>query len=157
MAALGGMRNPSGERHWGGRGAAAGDAAAWDDNITTAVRAAVLRTLLLKPKTPHKSVHTTQGRGLSSQAGGDYTEDKDSHLLSKWLQQGALLGFKQAIETTGTFPEVTGPQWHDEHLKELARSSEGWSNYSSAVEEATDLQDMISDYVSRGFCHLVDS
>ena len=40
---------------------------------------------------------------------------------------------------------------------ELTRSLHGWQNYSSATGEAEELNKLISDYVDRGFCRVVDS
>ena len=134
------------------------EAVTWDKEITVAARKAVLKVIPAKKTLPEKTAKaSTPLQPGIFQAWGDHAEDKDSHLLAKWLQQGAPLGFKQEIETTGTFPEVAGPQWHDEMLKELSRSVDGWSNYSSAEEEAEDLRDMLADYTQRGFCHIVDS
>ena len=38
-----------------------------------------------------------------------------------------------------------------------ARTLEGWSNYPSAEEEAETLEELISDYVARGFCQIAYS
>ena len=32
---------------------------------------------------------------------------------------------------------------------------EGWTNYKSAEQENSELQQLVADYVSRGFCHIV--
>ena len=84
---------------------------------------------------------------------GDYTEDEDSYLLAKWLRTGAPLGFAEDIPSVGVFPVVQGPKWEDEALKSLCRGMDDWKNYSSAEEEAEELDKLMDDYVRRGFCH----
>ena len=88
-------------------------------------------------------------------AWGANTEDPDSYTLAEWLDHGAPLGFSQAIKTNGIFPKVLGEQWTEEQRKQLVRSMDGWENYQSAIDENQDLQQLVSDYVERGFCHLV--
>ena len=90
-------------------------------------------------------------------AWGEHSEDPDSATLAEWLDHGAPLGFSHPVETNGIFPRVEGESWTEEQRRQLVRSMDGWENYKSAIEENQDLQQLISDYVERGFCHLVPS
>eukprot|EP00435_Cladocopium_sp_Y103_P023242 s2849_g5.t1 len=65
-----------------------------------------------------------------------WQEDPDSATLASWLDHGAPMGYSENIVDNGIFPTA---------------------NYSSAVEEAEELQKLIGDYTNRGFCHIVDS
>ena len=120
-------------------------ATSWEQSITPAVRQAVLKVLPLKGSLPDKAARaSTPLRAKVCKAWGDHTDDADPPLLAKWLQQGAPLGFKFDWHISDT---VTGPAAprHEECPKEMTRSTEGWTNYSSAVEEVADLQEMIAD------------
>ena len=87
------------------------EAVTWDKEITVAARKAVLKVIPAKKTLPEKTAKaSTPLQPGIFQAWGDHTEDKDSHLLAKWLQQGAPLGFKQEIETTGTLKPLEHSQ-----------------------------------------------
>ena len=131
--------------------------AEWSPAVTETARRLVLKVLNVTSRLPEKSARATTPLSAEIiEAWGTRAGDKDSELLATWLRTGAPLGFTQAITTTGVFPKVQGPRWEDESLRELSRSLEGWQNYSSAVEEAQDLNDLMEDYVKRGFCHFVN-
>ena len=88
------------------------------------------------------------------QAWGNVARDPDSDILAQWLDHGAPLGITEQIPTSGVFPPSPGvDKVEADHIQ--ARSLEGWCNYSSAVEEAKDLQELLHDYVERGFCRLL--
>ena len=72
--------------------------------------------------------------------------------VSKWLRIGAPLGFSEDIKPTGVFPVVDGQPWEQESADLLHRCLEGWSNYSSAVEEKEDLNRLIQEAKEQGFC-----
>lgn len=102
----------------------------WEADITRAVRNSFFKMLTAKSELPNRTARaTTPLSPQVHQTWGDYTEDKDSHILAAWLQTGAPLGFAEDIPTTGVFPRVTGPKWEDEALKALSRSLEGWQKY----------------------------
>ena len=91
------------------------------------------------------------------EAWGHAAGDRDSPLLAKWLDDGAPLGFTEDIPTTGVFPAVQGPSASAEAIKGMTRTLEDWQNYKSALEESEDLNQLIQDYMDRGFCHKVSS
>ncbi|CAE7854136.1 unnamed protein product, partial [Symbiodinium necroappetens] len=84
------------------------------------------------------------------------TEDPDAATLANWLDNGAPLGISQAIPSRGVFPKVSSHNVTP-HSQLDARTLEGWSNYQSAEEEAETLEELISDYVARGFCQIAYS
>ena len=86
------------------------------------------------------------------EAWGLATDDPDATTIADWLDNGAPLGISQAIPSRGVFPNNVTP-----HSQLDARTLEGWSNYPSAEEEAETLEELISDYVARGFCQIAYS
>ena len=95
-----------------------------------------------------KASHSPGVQASVLEAAGD---DPDSSTLARWLDHGAPLGITEPIETNGVFPPTEArdrlpPDQVDR------RTLEGWRNYSSADEEAATLEDLVEDYVTRGFC-----
>ena len=91
---------------------------------------------------------------LQSQVIAGWKGDPDSETLATWLDHGAPMGFTVPITCNGIFPEVQRSEMASEGETTTLTSLEGWSNYASAVEENEELQKLIEDYVTRGFCHL---
>ena len=132
------------------------EAKPWKDSITETARRLTLKVLNKPSKLPPKT--TRASTPLSAEVieqWGLHTEDTDSLVIATWLRKGAPLGFTEAIESTGVFPQVTGPQWQDEALRGLSRSLDEWKNYSSAIEEAEELRKLMDEYLNRKFCHVV--
>lgn len=90
-------------------------------------------------------------------AWGQATDDPDACTLAEWLRIGAPLGFSEDIKPTGVFPVVDGQPWEQESADLLHRCLEGWSNYSSAVEEKEDLNRLIQEAKEQGFCTFYDT
>ena len=65
--------------------------------------------------------------------------------------------FRRHIKPTGVFPVVDGQPWEQESADLLHRCLEGWSNYSSAVEEKEDLNRLIQEAKEQGFCTFYDT
>ena len=132
------------------------EAKEWNPTITELARRLTLKVLNVNSQLPDKSTRaSTPLCAEVIEAWGANTEDVDSAVIAKWLRTGAPLGFLDPIPTTGVFPPVEGPRWEDEALRTLARGLEDWTNYTSALEEFEDLQTLMADCESRGFCHFV--
>lgn len=128
-----------------------------DERIVSAVRNSVLG--LLSGSTgsrDRKAKANTPLRAEVIEAWGRCVGDPDSETIAGWLDNGAPLGYTQPIPCNGVFPKVEGIEWKAEALQTLARSLSGWQNYMSAVEEAAELDQLVEDYVKRGFCRLVE-
>eukprot|EP00435_Cladocopium_sp_Y103_P005106 s7174_g1.t1 len=67
------------------------------------------------------------------------------------------MGFQDGIICNGIFPKVAPQVLQMEAEQNHLESLEGWANYTSAEEENDDLQQLVKDYVDRGFCHLSPS
>eukprot|EP00435_Cladocopium_sp_Y103_P022615 s625_g5.t1 len=83
--------------------------------------------------------------------------DPDAATLANWLDHGAPMGFQDGITCNGIFPKVSPQVAQMEAEQNHLESLEGWANYTSAEEENKDLQELVNDYVKRGFCHLSPS
>ena len=90
-------------------------------------------------------------------AWGTAVTDPDAQTLARWLQEGAPLGFSQAICASGVFPPVAGPEWEEESSRRLERAFEGWVNHPSAEEWHEDLTKLVEEAFSKGFCTIYDS
>ena len=90
-------------------------------------------------------------------AWGAAVMDPDAQTLAGWLQEGAPLGFSQAICASGVFPPVAGPEWEEESSRRLERAFEGWVNHPSAEEWHEDLTKLVEEAFSKGFCTIYDS
>ena len=90
------------------------------------------------------------------EAWGRATSDPDSTTLAGWLDREAPLGISEPIASNGVFPEVD-PKGTIPHATLDHRTLEGWKNYPSAEEEAETLDELLCDYVKRGFCTVVGS
>ena len=90
------------------------------------------------------------------EAWGRATSDPDATALASWLDKGAPLGISEPIVSNGVFPEVN-PSGTIPHATLDHRTLEGWKNYPSAEEEAETLDELLCDYVERGFCTVVSS
>ena len=91
------------------------------------------------------------------QAWGERTGDPDTRHLCEWLDHGAPLGYSQNIPSVGIFPRVEPEDSAGQNLQDLHRSLEGWQNYTSAEQETEEVNALIADYVSRGFCHTAET
>ena len=132
------------------------EAKPWSATLTQLARRLTLKVMDKPSQLPKKT--TKANSPLSAEVieqWGLHTEDTDSTMIAQWIKTGAPLGFRDSIPSSGVFPKVNGPQWQDEAFRSLSRSLTGWQNYSSAVEEAEDLRDLMDDYIQRGFCHVV--
>ena len=136
-----------------------GDTAeAMDSKVVCQVRQSVL--LLLSGHLGERNRTAKADTPLQAsviEAWGRAIEDPDAEVLAEWLDHGAPLGYTQPIPTRGVFPRVDGIEWKEQALMNLTRSLQGWQNYSSATEEATELEGLVADYVKRGFCRVVDT
>ena len=83
--------------------------------------------------------------------------DPDAATLADWLDHGAPMRFQDEVTSNGIFHPVPRQMTELEAEVTQLESLEGWSNYSSAEEENEELQQLIEDYVNRGFCHLASS
>ena len=127
-----------------------------DTSVVAAVRKSILGLLSGSTERRHRTAKAaTPLRAEVIEAWGRCVGDPDSRTIAEWLDHGAPLGYTQPVPSDGVFPQVEGIEWKAESLQSLARSLSGWQNYSSAVEEATELDKLLQDYVDRGFCRLV--
>ena len=83
-----------------------------------------------------------------------HSDDPDAATLVEWLQW-APLGFAQPIPSNGVFPVCSGTPADAPTEAELARSSEAWTNWPSADEEAEEMRKLVEDATNKGFCHVV--
>ena len=134
------------------------EAEAMDEKVVEQVRRSVL--LLLagdQGERVRTAVAKTPLRANVIEAWGKAIEDPDADTLASWLDHGAPLGYTQPIPTRWIFPRVSGIEWKEQALMDLTRSLHGWQNYASASEESEELDKLISDYVKRGFCRIVET
>ena len=128
-------------------------------NLVSKLRSLVL-TLLVPEGVKLKTKTTTADTPLCSEiftAWGIATGDPDSETLAEWLKRGAPLGYEDEITTNGIFPPVE-PKEKDPELQEsISRAFDGWKNHPSATEWEEDLNKLVKEAHSKGFCSIFDS
>ena len=82
-------------------------------------------------------------------------ERSDVAVLSRWLLEGAPLGFDQEITRTGVFPPSSDTPADVPSEVELQKDLEEWENWPSAMEEADKLHRLIREAEASGFCRVV--
>lgn len=127
-----------------------------DGRLVDEIRKSVL-TVLGASKLPKRVRSAKASSPISSEvlaAWGKCSGDPDAGTLADWIDKGAPLGFTDLITSNGVFPAVDPVRFCPE-LYDPAPSLEGWTNYKSAEDEKEDLDKLVNDYVSRGFCRII--
>eukprot|EP00435_Cladocopium_sp_Y103_P026794 s2314_g6.t1 len=117
----------------------------------------VAATTLLKP-TSELPAHTARAASPLNPnliwGWGELGDDPDAKMLATWILQGAPLGFEESIPSTGVFPRVSGTPADLGDMSEATPLIDDWENWPSALEEKTDLQRLVREAESKGFCEL---
>jgi len=105
-------------------------------------------TLVESPESP---LCSSLLRSLAS-----WTDDPDAGLLADWLEQGAPIGIRHPIISTGIFPRVD-PEQPPTPLSELFTSPGEETSHKSAEEELDISLSLLKEAEDKGFARIFDS